>query len=127
VPPVRAALPPATPRSFAEAVPSGAAFERGLESLTEPAADVPVEPPVPSFPPPAMASVPVPPPQAVTSAGLARRVPKLHAPAEATPAATDPSPAVGATRRSPDEVMGMLSNFRSGLARGRGEAGEDER
>jgi hypothetical protein len=56
----------------------------------------------------------------VTAAGLTRRVPKSVGGASASPNLTGNAP-VAATTRSPEEVRLMLSRYRSGLRRGRGE------
>jgi hypothetical protein len=56
----------------------------------------------------------------VTSAGLARRVPKQQT--AATPAVETSAASgrpVGRSARSPEEVRHMLSRYRSGLDRGR--------
>jgi signal transduction histidine kinase len=94
-------------------------------------------------PPPAASSPPAPPaPPApgtpLTSAGLPRRVPRanlapgmvaMQADQEPPPVSPAPPPApdvpTAARARSPEEVRSMLSSYRSGVERGRTQAGPD--
>ena len=135
-----------------EVVPEGDEFERGLQSLVDDQlAPGPVEP-APSAPadhaetmgsveteaPPAPAPAPpVPEPATtgpapadektggeLTAAGLVRRTPKKRATttASAGMAGAPVSRGAGPTSRSPEEVRKMLSRYRSGLNKGRGDA-----
>ncbi|MFP4512329.1 MAG: nitrate- and nitrite sensing domain-containing protein [Acidimicrobiales bacterium] len=125
--------------SLASAVPEGEAFDAGLAALMgedsttaddqdheDPNTDetAPSEPSAaPSlFSDAAMSSGdgdtdPTPSEGGVTSAGLVRRVPRAHAPAEETVERPGGSTSVAASQRSPEEVRAMLSRYRSGLQR----------
>ena len=60
-----------------------------------------------------------------TAGGLARRVPGAQRPdAGLTSRAPEPAPAEPA-RTSPEDVYSFLSNFQSGVARGRADAGTE--
>jgi signal transduction histidine kinase len=132
-----------------EVVPEGDDFERGLQSLVDDElAPGPVEPPAPASapmeptagggvvldePPVEAPTMPEPAPTAeapaptaaeLTAAGLVRRTPKKRS----SEAAGGGMPSVAPTRsssqtsRSPEEVRKMLSRYRSGLNKGRGDA-----
>ncbi len=60
------------------------------------------------------------PPAAATASGLTKRVPRSAGGARAVPGG-DGKRAATQNRRSPDEVRSMLSNYRSGMEKGRGE------
>ncbi len=104
--------PPPAPSSATDAPPSAWATSAVLPH-TNPALPMPTGP-HPSPPPPATSPRPAPPP----SSGLPRRAPGTRmAPELATP----PEASLGPARpgRSPEEIRAMLSNYRSGLERGR--------
>ena len=85
--------------------------------------------------PSTLASSPPPAATPVTSAGLPRRVPRANlapgmlAEQEPPPVSPDPPPDPdlprGARARSPEEVRSMLSSYRSGVERGRTQAGPE--
>jgi signal transduction histidine kinase len=126
-PPAGGALPSRAPRS--ETSPADGSGNGA--TTTSATASGPAPQPTPSIAPATQAGTPAPvsPPApapvpgaapAVTSAGLARRVPKQQT--AATPAVETSAASgrpVGRSARSPEEVRHMLSRYRSGLDRGR--------
>jgi hypothetical protein len=133
---------------------SGAGAEPPPASAGDPLQDQPPTSPAPpaawhlraeepstlaSSPPPAPAPTPAPAPAPatpLTSAGLPRRVPRTNlapgilatqAEQEPLPVSPDPPPAsdIPAAARSPEEVRSMLSSYRSGVERGRTQAGPE--
>lgn len=112
-------------------IPEGDEFDHGLQTLiTEPEVpavvekQVVVEEPEPEVhPEPVPAQAEVGDAAPLTAAGLVRRTPKKRS-KEATSGATPMVAArtTGASQRSPEEVRKMLSRYRSGLNRGRGDA-----
>jgi signal transduction histidine kinase len=139
-----------------EVVPEGAAFEQGLQSLVdEELAREPVEPPpaapvttapvveAPVVEAPVVEAPVVETPAAqapsstnepagaapLTAAGLVQRTPKKRSAGDDSNKLSMSAPArsTGQSQRSPEEVRKMLSRYRSGLNKGRGNADPDEK
>jgi HAMP domain-containing protein len=129
-----------------ERTPADAADALQHPPPTPPASPTPSAPPAPARhlraeEPPPPASSPPPPAAPLTTAGLPRRVPRanlapgilaMQADQEPPPISPDPPPAPtssdvpsGVRARSPEQVRSMLSSYRSGVERGRTQAGPD--
>jgi HAMP domain-containing protein len=132
-PPASAAAPLQQPPPTSPAPPAGARHLRQEQPSWPPPptaarhllADQPST--LASSPPPASATP-------LTPAGLPRRVPRANLapgmlaeqePPPVTPDPPDPDLARGARGRSPEEVRSMLSSYRSGVERGRTQAGPE--
>jgi HAMP domain-containing protein len=132
-PPASAAAPLQQPPPTSPAPPAGARHLRQEQPSWPPPptaarhllADQPST--LASSPPPASATP-------LTPAGLPRRVPRANLapgmlaeqePPPVTPDPPDPDLARGARGRSPEQVRSMLSSYRSGVERGRTQAGPE--